>query len=232
MKCHDCFFQSGRSFLEPLDENLPNMATLEQVGHRVVRVNDGNDSNNNQDLVIVATKHYPLRFYNTSIPNNLEKFEEPVVLTVNPGKMTDTKWHVVQNSKNLMFVRIRVNAWNLETIVDPAVKYYTKNNIPVILTFMAYSDTIDDVPEPYKSNDYILRKRTTNSYLAITTKAWRNIMARYEDNYYEAYFAVDPEVIDKTIPDEPNGIPGYNLIYIFGILSILVAILIRKKIKK
>jgi hypothetical protein len=53
--------------------------------------------------------------------------------------------------------------------------------------------------------------------------------AGYEDNYYEAYFAVDP---DKTIPDEPNGIPGYNLIYIFGILSILVAILIRKKIKK
>jgi hypothetical protein len=54
----------------------------------------------------------------------------------------------------------------------------------------------------------------------------------YDDKYYEAYFAVDPEVIDKTIPDDTNGIPGYNLIYIFGILSILVAILIRKKIKK
>jgi len=25
MQCSDCFFQSGRSFLEPLDENLPNM---------------------------------------------------------------------------------------------------------------------------------------------------------------------------------------------------------------
>jgi len=54
----------------------------------------------------------------------------------------------------------------------------------------------------------------------------------YDDKYYEAYFAVDPEVIDKTIPDGPNGIPGYNLFYIFGILSVLVAILLRKKIKK
>ena len=54
----------------------------------------------------------------------------------------------------------------------------------------------------------------------------------YDDKYYEAYFAVDPEVIDKTIPDGPNGIPGYNLFYIFGILSVLVAILLRKRIKK
>ena len=54
----------------------------------------------------------------------------------------------------------------------------------------------------------------------------------YDDKYHEAYFAVDPEVIDKTIPDEPNGFPGYILFYIFGIFSILVvAILIRKKIK-
>ncbi len=27
MKCKDCFFQSGRSYLEPLEENLPNMPT-------------------------------------------------------------------------------------------------------------------------------------------------------------------------------------------------------------
>ena len=54
----------------------------------------------------------------------------------------------------------------------------------------------------------------------------------YDDRYYEAYFAVDPEVIDKTIPDGTTSIPGYNLIYIFGILSLLVVILVRKKIKK
>ena len=29
MKCDDCFFQSGRSYLEPLDINLPNMPDLE-----------------------------------------------------------------------------------------------------------------------------------------------------------------------------------------------------------
>ena len=41
--CEDCFFQSGRSYLEPLDENLPNLP--EEVDYQIVRVNDGNDSN-------------------------------------------------------------------------------------------------------------------------------------------------------------------------------------------
>lgn len=30
-KCEDCFFQSGRSYLEPLEENLPNMPTVEMA---------------------------------------------------------------------------------------------------------------------------------------------------------------------------------------------------------
>jgi hypothetical protein len=43
-KCEDCFFQSGRSYLEPLEQNLPNIPSLEQVGNQVVRINDGNVS--------------------------------------------------------------------------------------------------------------------------------------------------------------------------------------------
>ena len=47
--CEDCFFQSGRSYLEPLDENLPNMPTIEEAKNRLIRVNaDGNDSNVNR----------------------------------------------------------------------------------------------------------------------------------------------------------------------------------------
>lgn len=51
-QCEDCFFQSGRSYLEPLEENLPNMPPLEMAEGRFVRVNDGNDSNVQRELVI------------------------------------------------------------------------------------------------------------------------------------------------------------------------------------
>ena len=69
MKCDDCFFQSGRSYLEPLKEHLPNMPTIAEAEGKVVRVNDGNDSSVNFDLVMKMTEVYPMRFYNTSIPD-------------------------------------------------------------------------------------------------------------------------------------------------------------------
>jgi len=52
--CDDCFFQSGRSYLEPLDVNLPNLPSKEESQGRVVRVNDGNDSNNDREAVMAA----------------------------------------------------------------------------------------------------------------------------------------------------------------------------------
>lgn len=56
--------------------------------------------------------------------------------------------------------------------------------------------------------------------------------SEYEDKYYDAYFAVDPEVIDKTIPEGEPAIPGYSLIYLFGVISLFSVILIRNKFKK
>ncbi len=184
--CLDCFFQSGRSFLEPLEENLPNMPDLRDVVlyNRIVRVNDGNDSNIKRSLVMKETKQYPMKFYNTSLPIDLEDFDAPVVLTLNPGEMTDYKWHKLDPiSNNLMFVRIRTNMWNITRLVVPAVKYYTTREISVILTFMAYYDTMDKIPEHHREA-YEFRKRTINSYNAIKTKAWRRIMKEFRDNKY------------------------------------------------
>lgn len=181
LKCPDCFFQSGRSYLEPLEENLPNMPTVEQVGHRVVRVNDGNDSSNHfVRTVREAVSKYPLKFYNTSFALYMEKFNAPFVLTVNPGSMTDVDFqrHSLPPN-NLMFVRVRVNTWNLDQVVDEAVRYYTSREVPVVLTFMAYYTT--PIPESDKRY-YAWRMRTLNDYWAITTEAWRGIMKRYEDN--------------------------------------------------
>lgn len=179
--CEDCFFQSGRSYLEPLDKNLPNMPEPTHGKPVVVRINDGNDSNVDRVRVIDTTSgKYPMRFYNTAIPKDLGGFPGPVVLTINPGKMTDTQWHLVAPiPKNLMYVRFRINAWNL-SLCDEAVKYYTKNGIPVILTFMAYHDE-DRIPLVHRSH-YNYRKRTLNSYWAITHGSWNWIMTRYNLN--------------------------------------------------
>jgi hypothetical protein len=178
--CEDCFFQSGRSYLEPLDEHLPNMPSYDEADRRIVRVNDGNDSNVNRNLVRSAVVGYDDYFFNTAVNKDLAGFEDPVVLTLNPGNMTDTGWHKVDPiPKNLMFVRIRTNTWNLETVVNPAIDYYTNNNVPVVLTFMAYYEE-----KPFMCDDYIYRKRTMNSYYAITTDAWERIMLPFRYNKY------------------------------------------------
>jgi hypothetical protein len=177
--CADCFFQSGRSYLEPLSENLPNMP--EPNPRRIVRVNDGNDSNNFPGTVMEATEQYPFKFYNTSIPSRLDRFDAPVVLTANPGIYTDTNAALLAEiPSNLMFVRVRTNAWNLE-IVDSAVKHYSAMEVPIVLTFMAYFT--QDIPEEHRGK-YVFRKRTLNSYHAITTAAWEEIMARYKYNQW------------------------------------------------
>lgn len=177
--CADCFFQSGRSYLEPLDVNLPNMPSLAEADGRVIRVNDGNDSNNNPESVMAAVSQYPWRFYNTSISRELEKFDAPVVFTVNPELMTDCA-AVLLNPipSNLMFVRARTNTWNFD-IVDTVVKYYSEHEIPIILTFMAYYT--ESVPAGYEA-DYTYRQRTLNSYWVITPEAWNRVMARYAGN--------------------------------------------------
>jgi hypothetical protein len=181
VKCADCFFQSGRSYLEPLDENLPNMPTPEQARGKVVRLNDGNDSNNQRDVVMQAAEQYEHVFFNTSIPRGLEGFGAPVVLTVNPGKMTDKKVHLVDPvPPNLMFVRVRVNTWNL-SLVDAVVEHYTERKVPVILTFMAYYT--EDLPSGHERN-YTFRKRTMNSYWVITPDAWDRVMAHYATEQY------------------------------------------------
>lgn len=183
-KCDDCFFQSGRSYFEPLDKNLPNMPTRDDARNRIVRVNDGNDSNVDRETVIAATKDFKHKFYNTSIPENLEAFDAPVVLTINPGKMTDIGFYRF-HTDNLMFVRLRANTWN-KKLQQQAIQYYAEQQTPIVLTFMAYFEIAHKIPQDHRIN-YVFRKRTLNHYWAITTRAWREIMHTYEDTPYEKW---------------------------------------------
>ena len=183
-QCSDCFFQSGRSYLEPLSENLPNIPTAEMAKDHVVRINDGNDSNVDRATVLEVGSQFDMKFYNTAIPKNLDKFDAPVVLTLNPGEMTDIDMHIVEDKEsleNLMFVRFRTNTWNLDKL-DEAVEYYTSKEVPVMLTFMAYHDEAS-IPLEHRAN-YMSRKRTSNDYFAITTAAWEQVMAKYKYNLF------------------------------------------------
>jgi len=178
-KCEDCFFQSGRSYLEPLKDNLPNIPPTSRHEGRVVRVNDGNDSNVNRKATMEMAQQFTMKFYNTAIPEHLDTFDAPVVLTINPGKMTDEQFHHINPVPgNLMFVRFRTNTWNLE-LCSRAVDYYSELDTPVVLTFMAYFD--GNILKGHENN-YIFRKRTLNSYNAITTDAWEKVMFQYKYN--------------------------------------------------
>jgi len=180
--CPDCFFQTGRSYLSPaLENNLPNMPSVELAQRNIVRVNDWNDSNVDRAKVLEMTKQYPFKFYNTISPDNLKGYNAPVVLTINPHPITDTSFMKIRHMpKNLMFVRFRVNTWNLD-VAHKAIRYYTLKGVPVVLTFMAYFST--PIKQGHEFN-YVHRVRTINGYQAITTNAWEEVMSPYKYNPY------------------------------------------------
>lgn len=175
-KCPDCFFQSGRGYLEPLDQNLPNMPPLEMAEGRVVRVNDGHDSNIRKDMVMRSCRIYKDRFYNTAIGN--VEFDAPVVITVNPGKCIDSDIIHVRPSKNIMFVRALVNSWNI-ALVKRIVRWHSFDYIPIVLTFMAYFET--HIPAKYK-DDYEFRTRTINPYWCMRPHKRESIVAMFDGN--------------------------------------------------
>lgn len=183
--CEDCFFQSGRSYLEPLDKNLPHIPSLDMAYGRVVRMNDGNDSNVERDLVEDAATQFEDYFFNTSIPQRLEEFPGPFVLTINPGKMTDTDYHKLTTAPpNMMFARVRTNLWNLDSVVRQAVYHYADElGVPVVLTFMAYYTK--SVKEGYQEA-YEWKKRTVNPYWVLKREYVDKIEAMFatRENVY------------------------------------------------
>jgi hypothetical protein len=176
--CEDCFFQGGRSYLEPLNERTPNLPPLKDTEYTVVRVNDGNDSDHQRGLVLERTQLYRHKFYNTSVSRDLEGFGAPVVLTVNPGKLTDGCAHLLEEvPPNLMFVRFRANTWNTSLLID-VIKHYEPRRVPVVLTFIAYYT--HEIPEQHQ-RWYTFRKRVQNPSWVITQDGWHFVRGPYRD---------------------------------------------------
>jgi len=185
--CNQCFYNRPGAFYVPIDQ--PHFPTLEEVGDGIVRVNCGNDSNNQREHVIASTAQYLRRFFNTSIPTF--EFPGPVVLTANPREEEmGVDPHKIKPPSNLMFVRLRVSSTNLELIREQ-IANWSKWNVPVVLTFMAYYDAEPQVPaevvEAVGGPCYEWRVRHINSYWCPTPAFIRWVMAQYHDNRLVSY---------------------------------------------
>jgi hypothetical protein len=187
--CNQCFYNRPGAYYVPIDK--PHVPTPEEVGDGIVRMNCGNDSNNQRDLVIATAQKYQRFFFNTSIPRF--DFPAPVVLTANPKEEQDggyalPHWHGdgwYSPAANLMLVRLRTSATNLR-MVDRAVAAWTAAKVPVVITFMAYYDHEPVVNEAEvglpAAECYIWKIRHINSYHCPTPAFMRKVMSRYRDN--------------------------------------------------
>lgn len=170
--CNQCFFNRDNAFYTEVPyvpANVPRGA--------IVRMNSGNDSNNQRALVVKAAELYDDAFYNTSVP--ILDFPGPVVFTANPKEEEMAKL-VYPCPDNLMFVRLRVSATNIG-FIDAAVDYYTGQDVPVVLTFMAYYTDKPAVSEMF--NDivcYEWRVRHINSYWCPTAMFKSAVLKRYQ----------------------------------------------------
>ena len=168
LNCEECFYNGGR-FYRTLDE--PLIPSLEEAQGKIVRVNSGHDSNLQRDLVIKATEKYKHKFYNTSLPNF--NFPGPVVFTCNGKKLL----LVNKGLDNVMFVRVRTSIFNIVE-VDKAVDFYSKFNVPIVLTFMRYYSE-DAIPGEYKKH-FVYKKHVTNNYYCHGNNIKMFIMDRYK----------------------------------------------------
>lgn len=142
--CNQCYY--NRSDKYKAAAIIPN-----DTG-KIVRMNAGHDSNIQREKVIATSTLYKDVFFNTSIARF--DFPGPVVFTAN--SVEEEKAILVMIPKNLMFVRLRVSATNLD-LVQEAIIYYTERLIPVVLTYMAYYTHKPAGPYEWK-------KRNINSY--------------------------------------------------------------------
>lgn len=190
MDCNQCFYNRDGAFY--CDINKPQLPAPDTVGHEIVRMNCGHDSNFNRAACIKQALKYENFFFNTSVPKF--DFPGPVVFTANP-KEEEPSSVILDNqliqagiraaSSNLMFVRLRVSASNLNLITE-AVQQWTSFQVPVVLTFMAYYEkkalqkVIDEVPEA--KTYYVWKKRHINSYFCPTRAFKQSVMKRMKNH--------------------------------------------------
>lgn len=139
--CRACYFNAG------FYRDTPFVPTKEEAQGCVVRVNSGNDSNNQRDLVLARTVHLQHKYYCTSVPTF--GFGAPVQFTCNPNELESPFLVPASCANELHSVRFRYAPWN-EKHLRLAVSHYAKAlRVPVIITPMRYYAE-DDIPKQYR----------------------------------------------------------------------------------
>ena len=174
----DCYFQNGW-YIPGYQQSIPPKKLAK---NRIVRFNSGNDSNNQRDLVMRVSEQFEDSFFNTSIPEF--DFSGPVVFTCNSEKTNDRAYTLEKIPKNLMFVRFRINTWNLE-LAGEIIKHYEKFNVPIVLTFMRYRNK-DRIPEEF-IDDYECKKNVTNPYFMIRKASRKEIIIEFRRNHKNVF---------------------------------------------
>ena len=187
--CSQCFYNRPGAFYVPIDQ--PSIPTPEEVGDGIVRMNTGNDSNNQRELVIATAEQYKHAFFNTSIPRF--DFPGPVVWTANPCEEQPVRIPpnlLPEPPLNLMFIRLRVSSTNL-THVKLAAEWFTAKQVPVVLTFMAYYDHEPvppaDVLAAVGGPCYEWKVRHVNNYWCPTAPFIRYVLNQYRGNRLVSY---------------------------------------------
>ncbi len=170
----DCYFQDGW-YVPKYASNIPKK---ELTKGKIVRFNSGNDSNNQRDLVIKVSEQFDDFFFNTSIPKF--DFPGPVVFTCN-SEQTNEMAVIVKAPVNLMFVRFRINTWNLK-LAESAIAAYERQKVPIILTFMRYKNG-ERIPKEYL-NDYEKKKNVTNPYFMIKKQKRQEVLDSFIKRFY------------------------------------------------
>lgn len=179
--CSQCFYNRPGAWYADISKPLiPDPA---EVKDGIVRMNSGHDSNIERKKVTITAKQYKNYFFNTSI-NKLD-FPGPVVYTAN----RDEESLAIANAMptlpipaNLMFVRLRVSASNVD-LVEEMAREWNMCGVVVVLTFMRYyeEDVLLSVNR-HKHESlrcvpcYVYKKHVKNKYWCLTRYAQKQIM--------------------------------------------------------
>jgi hypothetical protein len=191
-KCNQCYFNRPNAFWT----KTPYAPDPEDVEDKIVRVNTGHDSNIQRERVIEVAKRYKHYFFNTSIPRL--DFPGPVVLTANPREedCCNMPGEVIGSLSRLMFVRLRVSASNL-FVIEQAVEWWTREQVPVVLTFMAYYEE----PVVEKVYDYaVTRNHSLVEHFSCGTGMMaQSMLYQYKTRHVNSYWCPTKEFIQYTL---------------------------------
>ena len=170
--CPECYYNGpdgkGLGYCENIFE--PHIPTPEEAMGKLVRMNDGHDSNISRDLVMATARELIRQgargaYMNTSIPRF--DFEDgqggkfPVIFTCNGRQPV----FVDDCPKNLMAVRLRWNSWE-HGAQAALVHHYLDRRVPVIITPMRYREPWA-MPPDAREHDYEWRQHILNPYWCV-----------------------------------------------------------------